>query len=276
MSVSDGPVLVTGGTGTLGRKVVGQLLEREQAVRVLSRRRRPVHEGAADTPVPQWATGDLTTGQGLDAAVAGVSSIVHCATSGSRKDIDGTRALIEAVRRAGESPHLVYISIVGVDRVPFFYYRAKLAVERIVQDSGLPWTILRTTQFHDLVARVTTVQRRLPFTLYPAGMSAQPIEVGEVAQRLVELVLGAPAGRVTDMGGPEVRTVRELAQLTLRAYGLRRPVLPVPLPGKAASAYRAGHHTTPEHSVGSATYAEYLTAATAGPHVGRSGAGREA
>jgi len=275
MSVSDGPVLVTGGTGTLGRRVVGQLLERKQAVRILSRRRRPVHERAADAPALEWATGDLTKDEGLDVAVAGVSSIVHCATSGSRKDIDGTRALIEAVRRAGESPHLVYISIVGVDRVPFFYYRAKLAAERIVQDGGLPWTIQRTTQFHDLIARVTTAQRRLPFTLYPAGMSAQPIEVGEVAHRLVELALGAPAGRVTDMGGPEVRTAREFAQLTLRAYGLRRPVLPVPLPGKAAAAYRAGHHTTPAHSVGSTTYTEYLTAA-AGPHAGRSGARPEA
>lgn len=277
MSVGSTPVLVTGGTGTLGRAVVARLREGGHAVRVLSRRPRPADGGGPgsrgavagrqETPdrreAPEWATGDLSTGEGLDAAVSGVGSIIHCATSGSRKDVAATRLLTEAARRAGGKPHLVYISIVGVDRVPFFYYRGKFEAERVVQDSGLEWSLLRTTQFHDLIARVTTVQRRLPVTLCPAGMRAQPIDVSEVAERLVELAQGVPAGRVADMGGPEVRTARELARLTLHAYGLRRPVLPVPLPGRAARAYRAGHHTTPEHAVGRITYAEYLRAAAA-------------
>ncbi|MFC4497826.1 SDR family oxidoreductase [Streptomyces ovatisporus] len=271
MSDDIGPVLVTGGTGTLGRRVVPKLLERGREVRVLSRRAHAADRSAQSVPmsqtgvpVPQWATGDLTTGKGLDAAVAGVSCIVHCATTGSGKDIDATRALIEAARRAGGRPHLVYVSIVGVDLVPLFYYRAKLAAEKTIEDCGLPWSILRTTQFHDLLARITTVQRRSPVTLYPAGMSAQPIEVDEVAQRLVELASGEPAGRVADMGGPEVHTMREFALLTLRAHGMRRPLLPVRLPGRAARAYRAGHHTTPGHAVGVRTYSEYLAAVTSG------------
>jgi uncharacterized protein YbjT (DUF2867 family) len=271
----DGPVLVTGGTGMLGRAVVRLLLQGGHAVRVLSRRTRP--EGAAgEEQVPEWATGDLTSGEGLDAAVAGAGSVIHCATTGTRKDITGTRRLTEALARTGGAPsdgkpHLVYISIVGVDLVPFFYYRAKAAAERVVEESGLPWTILRATQFHELIARITTVQRRLPCTLFPAGLSFQPIEVEEVAERLVELALGAPAGRVSDMGGPEVRTARELARLTLNAYGLRRPLLPVPLAGKAARGYKAGHHTTPGHAVGRTTYAEYLATTAGGAAADRGG-----
>ncbi|NLU73782.1 NAD(P)H-binding protein [Streptomyces sp. HNM0575] len=279
-NTADRPVLVTGGTGTLGRAVVRRLLSAGHAVRMLSRRPGPgvapqqgAHDGGpaegtvaqagGDAPEPEWATGDLTSGSGLDAAVAGVGSIVHCATTGTGKDVAGTRHLIEALQRAGGDQHLVYISIVGVDRVPFFYYRAKAEAEGIVQDSGLPWTVLRATQFHDLIARLTTAQRWLPVTLFPAGFSFQPVEVEEVAERLAKLAVGEPAGRVADLGGPEVRTSRELAQLTLRAYGRRRPLLPVPLPGKAAHAYRSGHHLTPAHAVGRTTYAEYLVGAAA-------------
>ncbi|SCK48367.1 Uncharacterized conserved protein YbjT, contains NAD(P)-binding and DUF2867 domains [Streptomyces sp. WMMB 714] len=270
MSENSGPVLVTGGTGTLGRRVVSDLLEHGRPVRVLSRRPRPAADTAsdgaaqADAPRTHWVSGDLTTGAGLDAAVAGVGSVIHCATTGSGKDLGATRTLIEAVRRTGNAPHLVYISIVGVDRIPFFYYRAKLAAEKIIEESGLPWSVLRTTQFHDLIARITSIQRRLPVTMYPAGMSAQPIEVDEVARRLAELSSGEAAGRAADMGGPEVRTMREFALLTLRAYGLRGPLVPVRPPGRAARAYREGHHTTPGRAVGVRTYSEYLEAVVAG------------
>lgn len=287
-----GPVLVTGGTGTLGRAVVRRLLERGQAVRVLSRRpadgapetapasggegedrgpggttsvrARPERAGP-ERARPERVTGDLVSGAGLDAAVAGVAGVVHCATTGTGKDVAATRHLIEAMRRSEGNPHLIYVSIVGVDRVPLFYYRAKLAAERAVEASKLPWTILRATQFHDLIARLTRVQRLLPCTLYPAGFSFQPVEVEEVAERLVELALGAPAGRVADMGGPEVLTARELARLTLRAYGRRRPLLPVPLAGRTARGYKAGHHTTPAvNAVGRTTYREYLAAVAPG------------
>lgn len=256
----DGTILVTGvtgvtgATGTLGRPLVERLLADGARVRVLSRRPRP----QGDEREYVWAEGDLATGAGLDTAVEGVSAIVHCATN-VRNDTQATRRLCEAARKTG-APHLVYISIVGIERVPFPCCRSKLASERVVTDSGLPWTIVRATQFHDLVARLTTAQRRLPVVLVPSGFRFQPIAVGEVAERLAELARAAPAGRVPDLAGPEIRDAREFARLTLRATGRRRSLVPLRLPGKAFRGFRAGGSLAPDRAVGKGTFAEYLEA----------------
>lgn len=250
-------MLVTGGTGTLGRVVAEKLLAKGIEVRVLSRRPAP-----AGTPYA-WRVGDLRTGAGVDEAVAGTDAIVHCATTFRRGgDVAATRTLIGAARRAG-SPRLVYISIVGVDRVPLFYYRGKLAAEHLVEESGLPWTILRTTQFHDLIAAMAAAQKRLPVVLTLSGIRFQPIDVREVADRLVDLALGPERGRVPDLGGPEIRTAGDLTRAYLRAAGSHRPVMPVWLPGRAASAYREGGHLAPGNAVGETTFDEFLNVSRA-------------
>jgi uncharacterized protein YbjT (DUF2867 family) len=251
------PILVTGGTGTLGRPLVEALTGAGQPVRVLSRRPRPQPGGS---PV-QWVVGDLATGQGLDQAVQGAGVVVHCATGARsrRVDVAGTGRLLAAARAAG-SPHLVYISIVGIDQVPFRYYKAKLEAERLVQDAALAWTILRTTQFHDLLHRVLEGLARLPVLPLPRGFRFQPVEVAEVAERLATLALGQPAGRVPDLGGPQVLTVEELARGWLRAAGRRRAVVRVPVPGAAARGFRAGGHLCPAHADGKRTWEEFLAA----------------
>ena len=188
--------------------------------------------------------------------MAGADTIVHCATTNGAADVAVTRTLVDAARRAG-TPHLVFISIVGVDRIPLGYYGAKLAAERVVEDAGLGWTILRATQFHDLVARLCRVQRRSPVTVSPAGTGIQPIDVRDVAARLVELATGPPAGRVPDLGGPEARDARDLARAYLRATGRRRVVVPVRFPGAVAAAYRRGHHLTVPRP--GTTFEEFLT-----------------
>ncbi|MEU7577833.1 NAD(P)H-binding protein [Streptomyces sp. NPDC041068] len=243
-------ILVTGGTGTLGRLVTERLRTEGHEVRVLSRRTQP------------YAV-DLREGTGLDAAVAGVDVIVHCASSPRGGDEKAARNLIAAAREAGVG-HLVYISIVGVDRVPLGYYKAKLAVERLIEESGLGWTVLRTTQFHDLVLRILQGAAKLPVLLLPAGISDQPIEVAEVADRLAELATAPPAGRVPDMGGPEIRAFPDLARSYLRTTGKRRPVLPVRLAGATYRAAREGGHLAPEQAVGKGTFEEYLGSAPKG------------
>ena len=248
------PVLVTGGTGTLGRALVHTLLDAGVPVRVLSRRERtPAAPSAAE-----WVVGDLLTGDGLAEAVTGVSAVVHCA-SDPRKPDDDLDAAVQLLlaARAAAVPHLVYVSIVGVDRVPFAYYKAKHRVEEIVEDGGVPWTILRATQFHDFVATLLDYLSRGPVALAPAGMSDQPVDVREVASRLAQLVAAGPSGRVEDLGGPQVLTTTELMRTYLAARGRRRPVWTVPFPGPL-SGFRHGHHLTPAHATGRLTFAEWM------------------
>jgi uncharacterized protein YbjT (DUF2867 family) len=255
-------ILVTGGTGTLGRLVVAQLRDAGRDVRVLSRGRRQGAEGGTGI---EFVTGDLATGEGIDAAVAGTEIIVHCAGS-AKGDQDKARHLVRAASGAG-TRHLVYISVVGDDRIPiasgvdramFGYFGSKLAAERIVADSGVPWTTLHATQFYDLTLMTAQQIAKLPLIPVPAGFRFQPIDAGEVAARLVELALGAPAGLVPDMAGPRVYEMAELLRGYLRAVGKHRPIFPVWLPGKAARALRAGANLAPDRAVGRRTWEEFL------------------
>ena len=254
------PLLITGGTGTLGRLVVPLLREAGCPVRVLSRRSHESGDGI------EFVLGDLATGEGLDGAVAGVGTIVHCAGS-AKGDEDKARTLVRAAARAG-ARHLVYISVVGAERVPvvsrvdramFGYFAAKRAAETVVADSGLPWTTLRATQFHDLMLMTVRQLARLPVMPVPAGFRFQPVDAGEVATRLVELALGRPAGLVPDIAGPRVYELTELLRGYLRASRRHRAMLPVRLPGKAAGAVRAGANLAPDRAVGQRTWEDFLT-----------------
>jgi uncharacterized protein YbjT (DUF2867 family) len=252
-------ILVTGGTGTLGRQVVPLLRDAGRPVRVLSRRD---HEAAAGI---EYVTGDLRTGDGIDAAVDGADVIVHCAGA-SKGDEETTRVLVRAAARAG-TPHVVSISVVGADRIPvvsrtdramFSYFAMKLAAERVVADSGLPWTTLRATQFYDLFLTVARAMAKLPVIPVPAGIRFQPVDAAEVAARLAELALGPPAGLVPDMAGPSVYGAADLLRGYLRASGKRRPMLPVRLPGRAARAIAGGANLAPDRAVGRRTWEEFL------------------
>jgi uncharacterized protein YbjT (DUF2867 family) len=248
--------LITGGTGVLGRVVARQLGHAGRPFRILSRRTR---SSAVDAGTGgEWAVADLATAAGLDAALDGVTTVIHCASDGRRPGADLAAAghLLDAARNA--RPHLVYISIVGVDRLPLRYYRDKLAVEQLLARSGLPWTVLRTTQFHDLVYSVVTRLAKSPVPVVPAGTSFQPIDVREVAAHLIRLAAGLPVGRVPDLGGPQVRGAADLVRTYLLARGRRRPVLPVRLPGGFARGLRAGHNLAPDQLSGGRTWDEFL------------------
>lgn len=245
-------VLVTGASGTLGRAVVRRQLADGHAVKALSRKPRTAIGGET------WVTGDLTTGAGMAEAVRDVDVVVHCATNVRRfsDDVTGTGRLLDALEAT--KPHLIYVSIVGIDRVPMPYYKAKLKVEALVEQSSVPWTILRATQFHDLARMLFAAAAKLPVMPLPSGISLQPVDVTDVADRLAELAAEPPRGRATDLGGPQVRTLKDLGRAYLTAEGKRRPILGVRLPGAIARAYREGHHLTPEHADGQVTFEEYL------------------
>jgi uncharacterized protein YbjT (DUF2867 family) len=255
-----GVILVTGGTGTLGRLVVARLAEAGVPVRVLSRRVRT--RGSGTTAAAEYVVGDLAEGTGLGPALHGVGAIVHCASDprAAGRDVRAAGNLIEAAKALATArpATIIYISIVGIDGHPLRYYRDKLAVERLIAGCGLPWTILRTTQFHDLVAMVAGLAARSPLVPALARTSIQPIDASEVAERLVELVGQPGQGRVSDMGGPQVRTFADLVRTYLRAVGKRRPVVPVWLPGAVGRAFRAGHHLAAAQATGRITFEEYL------------------
>jgi uncharacterized protein YbjT (DUF2867 family) len=243
-------ILVTGGTGTLGRIIVDELVATSHSVRVLSRRAR-----SNDTVSADWVVGDLRKGLGVDDAVAGIGTIIHCASG--RGDVASTKNLVHAAT-ASHCSHVVFISIVGVDQIPLGYYRSKLSAERVIEDSGLPFTILRTTQFHNLIARVLTSLARLPAMPVPARTRFQPIDVREVAARLIELASAAPAGRVADMGGPEICRTEDLARTYLDVQRGRRPIVPIPLPGRSFASFRRGANLTPLHAVGTMGFRQFL------------------
>ncbi len=227
-------VLVTGGTGVLGRQVVSRLGENAADVRVLTRN---------PDAGPGRVIGDLATGEGVAAAVSGVDTIIHCATGPRFRhvDVNGTALLLEQAKRAGVG-HVVYISIVGIDRNPFAYYQAKLHVEQMIVESGVPWTVLRATQFHDLVLRMVSGLAKLPVAPVPKGLCVQPVDAEAVAMRLVQLAAEGPVGRARDVGGPRVDPLADLLQVYCAAVGKSRSLLPIGVPGKVGRAFRAGEN----------------------------------
>jgi uncharacterized protein YbjT (DUF2867 family) len=140
----------------------------------------------------------------------------------------------------------------------FGYFRSKLEAEWVIADSRLPWTTLRATQFHDLALGMAQGMAKLPVIPVPSGFQIQPIEADEVAARLVELALGAPAGLVPEMGGPRVYGMDELIRGYLRAAGKSRPMFPLRLPGMAARAFREGANLVVDGVVGQRSWEEFL------------------
>ncbi|MFD8594165.1 SDR family oxidoreductase [Kitasatospora sp. NPDC059646] len=240
-------ILVTGGTGTLGTLVVPRLLAAGRTVRVLSRHDRPAADGV------RYVRGDLVAGTGLTGALDGVDTVLHLA-GGAKGDDTAARHLADAMARAGGVRHVVMVSVIGADTMPLGWFRAKRDAERAVADSGVPWTVLRAAQFHTLVRTMAGKLTRFPVVPDPRGLRFEPVDPREVADRLVALALGAPAGLVPDLAGPRTYTFAELLR-TVRP----RPALPLPLAGRVGRAYRDGENLAGENATrGARTWEEFL------------------
>lgn len=250
-------VLVTGATGTLGRAAVPALVAAGHEVRAMSRSHRRPDD--AET----WVRADLATGQGLAGAVDGVGTVVHLASAPYRRgytrqvDVAGTARLVAAGRAAGVD-HVLLMSIVGVDRVPWGFYRTKLEAERAVVRGGAPWTVLRATQFFDFLDTALAGLTRLPVVPLDRGVRAQPVDTADVADLLVELVAAGPARDTVELGGPEVLTADGALREWMAATGRRRRILPVRGPGRMLAAFRDGAATTPALPTGTRTWSDFL------------------
>lgn len=236
-------ILVTGGSGVLGRALL-PALEGLADVRVLSRH--------AD-PRPAFRQGDLQTGAGLAEALRGVDTVLHAASQPSRPraDIEMTGVLLAAAREAGVR-HVVYVSIVGCDQVRAFpYYRAKTHSEALVAAGGVPFTVVRATQFHEFVAFMLSRLTRAPLLPLP-GLPLQPIDIHAAAAGVARVALGDPQGRAPDLVGPQVITLPELARTWADATGARTRLVPIP------AARRFTPLTRPDLSGVGRTWAQWL------------------
>ncbi len=243
-------VVVAGGAGAVGSEVV-----------------RALGPSGAEVVAASRRTGfDLVSGEGVVETIAGADVVVQCAMSPRRAravELDGTRRMIDALRAGGKNAHLIYISIVGCDRIPYSYYRVKHETERLVEQSGLPATVVRATQFHSLVAAFAkAVGGRGPLALFP-GLAFQPVETRWVGERLAELALApAPPGyrRATDLGGPDRVELSE-AIAAVRARAGKRParLIRLPLLGGTLRAFGSGASLPgADAELGGCSFAEWL------------------
>ncbi|MFC6873511.1 SDR family oxidoreductase [Halobellus marinus] len=248
--------LVTGATGKLGTALRPRLTAEGHAIRAASR--SPSDESGESV---NWVELDLTKDLDIKSVLENIDVVIHTATApqGDTEavDVQGTKRLLEAAEVTGVE-HFVYPSIVGVDDIPFSYYEHKAVAETAVEESDIPTTIVRATQFHSFVAEMLDLVAKFPVWPLPTTIQAQPIAVSEVADIIVDHATLTAHDRIDPIGGPEIHSVRELAQAYRDTRGLRRPILSVPIPGDTVAAFRDGYATCPDHKVGRLTWEEWL------------------
>lgn len=265
-------ILVTGGTGHLGGAIVSRLIGEGREVRILARQPRV-------DPSVEWIQGDLSTGGGVRNAVAGVEIVIHAATNspaaqrgrfklrdflGSPADVDveGTRALLAAAEQSRVG-HFIHVSIVGLEHVRRLpYSRRKLEAEQIVRSSGVPWSIVRATEFYWLLARMFENMLKQPILALPAHTSMAPVDSDEFAEYVVQCVADGRRGEREDFAGPQTLTMIELMDQYLDARGIKRRVHRAPLPKKLQAALTAANTST-NPRLGTMSWAHWLKRSSA-------------
>lgn len=243
-------IAIAGGTGTVGRHTV-------EAVRAAG------HDAVS---LSRSGGVDLIAATGIDAALDGADAVidtVNVSTLKARTAEDyfttATGNLLAAAQRAGVA-HVVVLSIVGIDRMPHDYYAGKIAQERVVEASPVPWTIVRSTQFHEFAGQLYAQARLGPLHVAPRAR-VQPIAAREVGAHLAEVAEGPAQGRARDLGGPREERLDEMVRAFARRAGHRGWIPSVSLPGAQMKGMRAGYALPDDGALrGRQTYAEWLIA----------------
>ncbi|MBT2537561.1 SDR family oxidoreductase [Arthrobacter sp. ISL-69] len=241
-------IAVAGGTGTVGHHVVSIARDRGHQVVSLSR---------ADGV-------DLVTGRGLDEALRGVETVIDVSgiqTRSTKKAVDfftnSTQNLLAAEKKAGVRHHLA-LSIVGIDTATSGLYAGKLVQEDSVRHGGVPWTLLRSTQFHEFVPMTVGLASLGPLVLVPQ-MRTQPVAAREVAEALVDAAETGPLGRMADLGGPHAEELEDLVRAYLQKFRKRKQIAKLFIPGSMGKAMRSGDLILkPGAAVGRQTFQEWL------------------
>ncbi|WP_420151205.1 SDR family oxidoreductase [Spirosoma sp.] len=258
-------ILIIGGSGVLGSAVVATL--QTERIDFLTGSRTQLKKDSysavnQSTEIP-WTRVDLVSGEGLPKALAGVDTVIHLASAPGKIGHEFfetviTRNLLNALKQS-DVRHVIYMSIVGVDKIQYSYYRAKREAEILIQESGLPYTILRATQFHDLVDFALSKLLSLPIGFVPKQLLDQPIDVEPVAQELFRLAKAGPQHNILNLGGPEVLDLGTLAQRWMNYRNVSKPIIPIPTISNLMNSFARGDHTCTEKAVGSKTWDDYLS-----------------
>ena len=202
-------VLLTGGTGRLGKKLIQAINTLDFSLDVLTR----VSVPAPNTGVG-YVTADLTDRTSLTGALnRNYDVVVHCASNPRESesvDVNGTQNLLRALGGRNVK-NFIYLSIVGVDKTDYRYYQSKMKAEESIAASGIPYSILRVTQFHDFVReRILADGGDSEISWIPAGLKFQSIDLGDVVKKILLLVKGQPTYSISQIGGPEVLSVEDM------------------------------------------------------------------
>lgn len=245
-------ILVTGASGQLGLALLKQLKNTDFQVKLTSRR-KPANV------IFEWVYSDLMTGKGLEEAIKAVDVIIHAATS-PRKDSDmidvsGLKKLLDMSK---DIKHFIYPSIVGIEDIPMKYYRNKFQAEELLKNSSVPHTIVRAAQFHSFVENLFLSKPLFKRYLVPGEIKFQSVDVGEYAAYLIQMIDEGAKGIREDFGGPEILTLREMAELKIKVNNESNKVVNLSFPGKLYKSLLEGKNTNKHQKVGKITFEEYL------------------
>lgn len=245
-------ILVTGSTGQLGSALLKQLKGLDYQVKITSRRKPK----EVDFP---WVYSDLLSGEGLEEAVKDVDVIIHAATSPIKnsKNIE-VAGLEKLLSKLHHIKLFIYPSIVGIEEIPFKYYRLKYKAEELLKNSSVPYTIARATQFHSFVESLFLSKPFFKKYIIPGRIKFQSVDVNEFASYLIDLVNKGPQGKLDDFCGPDLMTLREMAELKIKINNETNAVLSIPFSGKLYNSLVEGKNTNPMQRKGIITYEGYL------------------
>ncbi|XIH25764.1 nmra-like family protein (plasmid) [Priestia aryabhattai] len=247
-------ILVTGSTGQLGSSLLKQLKGSDYKVKITSRRKP---EGIGNF---EWIYSDLSSGEGLEVAIKDVDVIIHAATSPIKNskmvEVSGFKEFL------GKLKHIklfIYPSIVGIDEIPFKYYKQKFEAEELLKNSSIPHTIVRATQFHSFVENLFISKPIINRYIVPGNFKFQSVDVNEFASHLIGLVEKEPQGRADDFGGPQIMNLKEMAELKIKINNETNKVLSISLPGKLYKSITEGKNTNSFRKMGKISFGEYLS-----------------
>lgn len=258
---------VAGGTGTAGQMVVAESVRRDYETRSLSR-----HTPATDDPArvagAEYLVADAGSSQGLAEALAGVDVLIETLDGKAGAALQAmpntTRTLLNAAEAAGVK-RAVLLSIVNSDQSDYGYYQVQAQRAELYRRAGLATTVVYATQFHDLIASIYSAGAKVGLIPAFSRVSFQPIATADAARALLDAAVAEEPPETVTVGGPQVLTMRQLAQQWRTVRRSKALIVPMPLPGSFGKFLRDGRNLVPEHAYGTVTFSDWLESSQA-PH----------